>query len=189
MFADLATDLAAAACQLGSEQLVAVAEAGPAFQWPVYRSIPLLHAVSREAVHRSLAGGLPLPVAQRVLSASAKGAAAMRPRLGHELEEASAEWMRTGKRPAQRRWPGHACCGPRLLRSGPARSSPAAWDARSCHPDASSCVPHHAHHQHAADHARPCPPPPPLQPRACATPPSPRRPCCTPTQPPAPPST
>lgn len=95
MFADLATDLAAAACQLGSEQLVAVAEAGPAFQWPVYRSIPLLHAVSREAVHRSLAGGLPLPVAQRVLSASAKGAAAMRPRLGHELEEASAEWMRT----------------------------------------------------------------------------------------------
>ncbi|KAL4447783.1 hypothetical protein ABPG75_005002 [Micractinium tetrahymenae] len=95
MFADLATDLAAAACQLSSEQLVAVAEAAPAFQWPVYHSIPLLHAVCREAVHRSLAGGLPLPVAQRVLSASAKGAAAMRPRLGHELEEASAEWMRT----------------------------------------------------------------------------------------------
>lgn len=95
-YADLAASLDARAGQLSSEQLLAVAQAAPAFEWPVYRSsIPLLHAVSREAVHRSLAGGLALPLAQSVLSASAKGAGAMRPRLGHELEEATAEWMRT----------------------------------------------------------------------------------------------
>lgn len=93
-FAELAYALSGSAATLTAAQLVGVAEAAPAFAWPVYRSVPLLHAVSRAAVHRSLAGGLPSRVAQRVLAASAKGAAAMRPRLGRELEEASGEWVR-----------------------------------------------------------------------------------------------
>ncbi len=184
MFADLATDLAAAAGQLSSDQLVAVAEAAPAFQWPVYRSIPLLHAVSREAVHRSLAGALPLPVAQRVLSASAKGAAAMRPRLGHDLEEASAEWMRTGEHRARSRSP----AGTAVLDDGAAAPT-APPEMRPSHrayllSDAPRCCAC----RRAADHAR-APPLLPLQPPACATPPSPRPPCCTRMRPPAPSST
>lgn len=61
MHAALAKQLAAAAPSLDGQQLQAVAAAAPAMQWPVYRaSIPLLHAVSREAVHRCAAGPSPL---------------------------------------------------------------------------------------------------------------------------------
>lgn len=92
-FAALAAWLSNSAGQMTSQQLQAVAECAPAFQWPVYSSMPLLHAVSREAVHRSLAGTMPLPAAQRTLSAAVRGATAMRPRLGHELQAATCEWM------------------------------------------------------------------------------------------------
>lgn len=93
-FAALSAQLAGAARGLAGAELQAVAAAAPAFEWPVYRSLPLLHAVCREAVHRSLGGALPLPVAQWVIAAAVKGAAAMRPRLALELEEATGEWMR-----------------------------------------------------------------------------------------------
>lgn len=43
---------------------------------------------------RSMSGALPLPVAQWVIAAAVKGAAAMRPRLALELEEAMGDWMR-----------------------------------------------------------------------------------------------
>ena len=55
--------------------------------------MPLLHAVSREALRRSLAGSMALPAAQRTLAAAVKGASAMRPRLGQEVEEATCQWM------------------------------------------------------------------------------------------------
>lgn len=92
-YSDLSTLLAGHVGELCGSELQAVAAAAPAFSWPVYSSMPLLHAVCREAVHRSMAGALPLPQAQWVLAASVKGAMAMRPRLGTELEEATADWM------------------------------------------------------------------------------------------------
>jgi hypothetical protein len=92
-FSGLSTLLIGHVGELCGSELQAVAAAAPAFSWPVYASMPLLHAVCREAVHRSMAGALPLPQAQWVLAASVKGAMAMRPRLGTELEEATAEWM------------------------------------------------------------------------------------------------
>jgi hypothetical protein len=93
-FAELASRLADDAAALSGAQLEAVAAAAPAFHWPVYRSMPLLHAVCRQAVHRSLAGALPLPVAQRTLSAAVRGVAGMHPRLAHDLQAATCEWMR-----------------------------------------------------------------------------------------------
>lgn len=93
-FAELASSLAGSAEALSGAQLQAVASAAPAFHWPVYRSMPLLHAVCRQAVHRSLAGALPLPVAQRTLSAAVRGVAGMHPRLAHDLQAATCEWMR-----------------------------------------------------------------------------------------------
>lgn len=93
-FADLSACLAASAGQLNVAQLQLVAAAAPAFQWPVYRSMPLLHAVCREAVHRSMAGTMQLPAAQRTLAAAVKGVAAMHPRLAHDLQAATCEWMR-----------------------------------------------------------------------------------------------
>lgn len=41
-----------------------------------------------------MSGALPTPVAQWVIAAAVKGAAAMRPRHALELEEAMGEWMR-----------------------------------------------------------------------------------------------
>ncbi|KAI7838430.1 hypothetical protein COHA_007694 [Chlorella ohadii] len=73
-FSDLSTLLAGRVGELCGSELQAVAAAAPAFSWPVYASMPLLHAVCREAVHRSMAGALPLPQAQWVLAASVKGA-------------------------------------------------------------------------------------------------------------------
>lgn len=51
-YASLATLLIGGAGELAGSELQAVAAAAPAFSWPVYASMPLLHAVCREAVHR-----------------------------------------------------------------------------------------------------------------------------------------
>ena len=58
-FADLSRHLAASVDQLSGGELQAVAGAAPAFSWPVYASVPLLHAVCREAVHRWAGEGAP----------------------------------------------------------------------------------------------------------------------------------
>lgn len=55
-FSDLSTLLAGHVGELCGSELQAVAAAAPAFSWPVYASMPLLHAVCREAVHRWVAG-------------------------------------------------------------------------------------------------------------------------------------
>lgn len=51
-FSDLSRHLVAGVGQLSGGELQMVAGAAPAFSWPVYASLPLLHAVCREAVHR-----------------------------------------------------------------------------------------------------------------------------------------
>lgn len=55
-YAGLATLLIGYVGELGGSELQAVAAAAPAFSWPVYASMPLLHAVCREAVHRCVGG-------------------------------------------------------------------------------------------------------------------------------------
>lgn len=114
-FAELAASLESDVAQLTGPQLQAVASSAPCFPWPVYRSMPLLRAVCREALLRSLAGSLPLPIAQRTLSAAVRGVGAVHPRLAHDLQAATCEWMRDAP-PSMAHAPEHAplaadCCG------------------------------------------------------------------------------
>eukprot|EP00887_Chlorella_sp_A99_P000040 scaffold16.g40.t1 len=88
--ADLVFSLSYHADVLSDAQLLSVARAAAAFSYPTYQSLlPVLDAVCRQALAREAARPI---AARRVLDAALVSAAAMRPRLGAELEARLPGW-------------------------------------------------------------------------------------------------